>query len=185
MIPVTSPISNIFTHGLEVDKLVAEIDEITIKSGETLYPGSAVTLDTTVNGGVVKAAITDVKILGLAKINENAYSKEATGNLGGIYGSNKVSVVTKGIVTIGHSYYKNTAGATVTVKVYDDAATVGILSTTNPMTALAITNTGLITLASNAGTGGIYLATNTLNKIGFLLKAPTATDPRIQIYLDC
>ena len=185
MIPVTAPINNIFTHGFQVDKPVVEIDEIALSSTATIYSGNPVTLDTTTNLGVVKLAITDVKVLGLAKNNQNSYSAEANGDLGGIYGSGKMSVVCKGLVTLGHKYYRALDGSVVTVKCYDDAATVGILATTNPMTALAITNTGIVTLASNAGSGGIYLATNTLCKIGYLVKAPTATDPRIQIYLDC
>lgn len=185
MIPETSPIRNIFTHGMEVEKLVVEIDEVTLKAGSTIYPGQPVVLDTTALNGYVKLVITDVKVLGLAKSNQNTYATEATGEIGGIYGSNKMSVVCKGIVNIGHSYFRALDGSIVTVKGYDDTATTGILSTTNPMTALGITNTGLLTVAASAGSGGIYLATNTNCKVGYLLKAPTATDPRIQVYLDC
>jgi hypothetical protein len=179
MIPVSSPSNNIYLHAVQVDKPVLEIAELPVLStGTAINAGNGVVLDTTANGGKVILATADAKVLGLAKNAKNAYADETAGALGGIYGSGCMTVVSKGIVTLRHSYYQNTAGAIVTVKGYDDTAVTGILPATNPMIALYITAAGLVTTAA--------LAVGTTNcKIGFLLVPPTATNPAIQIYLDC
>jgi hypothetical protein len=167
MIPVTSPINNIYLHAVQVDKPILEINDIAVKSiaaGATVInAGNAVVLDTTANGGKVILATADAKVLGLAKNAMNSYIDETAGALGGIYGSGKMTVVTKGIVTLRHSYY---------------TAVTGILPATNPMIALYITAAGLVTTAA--------LAVGTSNcKIGYLINPPTATNPAIQIYVDC
>lgn len=191
MIPVTSPSNNlnIFLHAVQVDKPVLEIAEIPVKSiaaGATaINAGNAVVLDTTANGGKVILATADAKVLGLAKNSMNSYSDETSGStLGGIYGSGCMTVVTKGIVTLRHSYYQTASGTIVTVKGYDDTAVTGILPATNPMVALYITSAGVVTVAAGAvGTSNC--------KIGYLLVPPVAnlagvvTTPAIQIYLDC
>jgi hypothetical protein len=176
MIPVSVPISNIYLHGLQVDKHVVEIDEIAVSSTAVIYAGNAVVLDTTTNGGVVKiATTTSNKIMGLAKSSKNSYVDETKGDIGGIYGSNCMSVVCKGIVTVRHSYYLAVNGSIVTVKGYDDT---NITVATDPMTALYITSAGVITNTTGKAGSGAF-------SIGFLLQAPTAAQPAIQVYLDC
>jgi len=161
----------IFDHAIQVEKPLLESSDLAADATVTLFAGQPVRISAAL---AVVPVTTDVKVFGLSKVNKNAYVDETAGALGGIYGSGKVTVVNKGIVTLRHNYFQTNSGATATVYTFDE----GTLIAVAPMTALYASTVGNI--STSAGAAG-----TTNCKIGYVLVAPTATVKAMQIMLDC
>ncbi len=138
---------------INVDYKGIEIGELTGKTTETFVPGRPVTLNT--SDGQVIAAGAQSDVVGLVKeALISGVLDEVSGEFG-IYGSGRVSILTKGIVTVQNSVVDGTS-----YSVYDTALTY------SPLDKLYANSSGLIT---NAGTyTGI-----TRGYLGFVLVEPT------------
>jgi hypothetical protein len=171
MIPVSSPVNNSYLHGIQIDHPVLEISTLYAGSVNNMTAGQPVTLDATSGDdrGKIVAVSGNVKVLGLAKSNKNQYIDETLGYTG-IYGSGKMAVQCKGIVTVRPSYFLNPDDSVSTVMIWDGT----IVSGLNTMTKLYATAASLISTNAMSNT-----------YIGFVLKSPTASDFALQIYLDC
>jgi len=97
----------IFTHGINIEKALLEWNDATVTAAVTINAGGCVRLDSTTGPATLVPVTTDVKVLGLAKSNKNIYVDEVGGALGGIYGSGKMGVIIKGIVTLMSNYYQD------------------------------------------------------------------------------
>ena len=171
MIPVSSPVNASYLHGISIDHPILEISTIMAGSTNNITAGQPVTIDATngVDRGKIVLVTDNVKVLGLAKSNKNQFIDETLGYTG-IYGSGKMAVQCKGLVTVRPSYFALTDDSTVMIPCWDGT----IVSGLDPQTKLYATAAGLI--SANA-------LSNTY--IGFVIQAPTASDFALQIYLDC
>jgi len=165
MIPVSSK-QDLFIHGINVDKSILEFSDLPVDPNATINAGSPVTIDPTSNK--IVAVTSDVKCFGLSKSNKNAYVDETYGSFGA-YGSGRLTVVVKGIVTVRFNYFIDSSGALVTVKTFDDSKTYV------PMQELYVDSSGLIT--------NVNTLSNT--KLGYVLVPPTSTSKVMQFVLDC
>lgn len=165
MINETYIANNIFSNALQIDKPVLEFNDALVSPTFSIYCGNCVSLDA---GGAVVPATTNVKVLGLAKVNKNAYVDETAGALGGIYGSGKMGVVVKGIVTLRHNYFQSAStGAVTEVKTFAETSY-------TPMAAL-FQNAS----AQLSSSGAVSSVT-----VGFVL-AYSSTNKALQVFLDC
>jgi len=165
MIPVSTR-QSIFLHGINIDKPILEFADLAVDPTAEINAGSPVRVDPT--SGLVVAVTTNVKIAGLSKSNKNVYVDETFGSFGA-YGSGKLAFVVKGICTVRHNYFINSAGAIVTVKTFDDTQTYA------PMAPLYVDGNGLIT-NDNTFANSI---------LGYVLVKPTTANVALQFVLDC
>ena len=153
--------------------IVLEDGTRTKKAGVNVYEGTPLKLNS--SGELEPAGATD-KVYGICKLDSNAYRDFAFGEFGA-FGSGQLTVITRGIVTVGQSVYNQveidtsttTSSAPVTVKLYDDAKTYAVNE------PLYVDAAGLI---SNDGSGG----KNSL--FGKVLKTPTQTGGYLEIEVD-
>lgn len=107
---------------IESPFIILEDGTRTLKAGEKVYEGSPVSLDA--NGQIVKADGT-MKVFGVSKLDANDYRNFAFGEFGA-FGTQKLTVVCKGIVRVAASVYNkieidtsSTAVSPVTVPLFD------------------------------------------------------------------
>ena len=171
---------NILVHAVNIEKHVLEFDDMHAKhlsaGALPVNAGNAVTIDSYSNGGKLILATTDTKVFGISRMNMNSTCDEVTGATGGgTYGSGIMTIVCKGICTLRPGYFQNLKGEIIKIPSYDD---INITPTTDPMSDLYITSSGVITTVQGAvGTSKCW--------IGYLIIAPTTSNEAIQIYLDC
>jgi hypothetical protein len=143
------------------------------KVGAVVYEGTPLKLNA--SGELEPAGAAD-KVYGVSKLDSNSYRDFAFGEFGA-FGSGQLTVVTRGILTIGHSVYNQievdtsttTSSSPVTVKLYDDTKTYAVGE------PLYVDAAGLI---SNDGSGG----KNSL--FGKVLQTPTQTGGYLEIEVD-
>jgi len=141
-----------------------------VKSDAVIYSGRPVQL--TADG--VKEVDANVRPYGLAKANKNSYIDE-TSNSFGMYGSGKLTVVCNGIVEVSHNVYE-VGDTSVTVKVYDDAQSYNV----GDKLYVELTDAGKLGMITNQVSSGV----NDNTYLGIVTKAPSSSDPVMQIRLE-
>lgn len=147
----------------------------TKKSGELLYAGQPVTLDTST--GQLKAATATSKVYGLCKLDSNAFADFAFGEFGA-FGSGQLTVVIQGVLLLGQSVYNEievnssttTSSAPTTVKVYDDSKTYAVGD------ELYVDGTGLISNDNSAGKASL---------LGKVVSGPTLNGGFLEVEVNC
>jgi len=153
--------------GIEVKHPVYISVSLPPKSDAVLYAGRPVTLNA--NGEVVSVASNN-EVLGLVRVHKNSYVNEVSGDYG-MYGSGLVTVITSGLVEISPNYFTNADGSETTVANYEsDFLTASLMS----KVYVNLTNGTLTTVVD---------ASNNNTFVGYLIKKPTANDPRCLILL--
>lgn len=157
--------------GIEVKYPIYTQISLPPASAAVLYAGRPVTLNA--NGEVVSVS-QNVKVLGLVRCHKNQYANEVSNDYG-MYGSGLVSVITSGIVEVSPNYFTQADGSEVTVANYEnDFLTANLMAEVY----VNLTNGTLTTTKVNSGSGQ-----NDNTFVGYLIKKPTADDPRALILL--
>lgn len=160
--------------GIEVKSPISlQYAECIVKSDAVVYSGRPVTIS---NGELVPV-ITNVKALGLAKFNKNSYINEVIGAFG-MYGSGRGTVIISGIVDVSPNYFVQSDGSEISVANY----------TNDVIGAAEMSPLYIVTDGADAGKLTTVLVTNgagqnDATKIGYLLVAPSATNPIAKILL--
>ena len=137
------------------------------KADAVLYAGRPVTLDA---DGYVVPVTSNVEVLGLVKVHKNQYVNEVSNDYG-MYGSGLVTVVLNGLVEISPNYFTAADGSEIVVPNYeDDFLTAPLMS----KIYVNLTN-GTLTTVSDESNSNTF--------VGYLLRRPTADDPRCLILL--
>jgi hypothetical protein len=138
------------------------------KSDAVLYAGRPVTLN---SDGEVVPVTSNTEVLGLVKVHKNSYVNEVSGDYG-MYGSGQVTVIVSGLVEIAPNYFTAADGSEVVVDNYEnDFLTASLM-------AKVYVNVTKGTLTTSVTNG-----TNEKTFVGYLLRKPTADDPRCLILL--
>jgi len=154
--------------GIEVKHPVYISVSLPPKSDAVLYAGRPVTLNA--NGEVVPVT-SNVEVLGLVRVHKNSYVNEVSDDYG-MYGSGLVTVVVSGLVEIAPNYFTNADGSETVVANYeDDFLTASLMSK-----VYVDVSKGTLTTVVTDGT-------NEKTFVGYLLRKPTADDPRCLILL--
>lgn len=159
--------------GIEVKSPVSvQYAESPVNSSAVIFSGRPVTLN---SSGELVALVENKKALGLAKFNKNTYIDETMGAWG-MYGSRKGTVIVQAIVDISPNYFVAADGVETVVANYT-----ADLLTAAPMSAVYVVTSGtdagkLTTILVESETGQ-----NDLTKVGYLLVAPSETNPIARI----
>jgi len=164
---------------LNFKRKVLEDCERDVDSSATIYMGRPVKLDS--DGDVVEAINTDL-VYGLAEGDKNTYRDDTYGEFAA-FGSGKMGVAKRGIVTIEPSVYETVAGAT-TIYPYDENLTYAVQDKLYANASGLVSNASVQNFSADGAVDGVsqYICTNFLGRV---VKAPTSTDPKMDIDLMC
>jgi hypothetical protein len=153
--------------GIEVKHPVYISLSLPPASDAVLYAGRPVTLNA--NGEVVPVT-SNTEVLGLVRVHKNQYVNEVSNDYG-MYGSGLVTVVVSGLVEISPNYFTAADGSEIVVANYENDFL------TAPLMAKVYVNltNGTLTTVSNDSNSNTF--------VGYLLRKPTADDPRCLILL--
>ena len=146
-----------------------EIGDLPVATAATIYEGTPVCLDAT---GYVTEVVTDVKVLGLSKVDKNSY-RDLTGvdgmGDGGAYGSKKITVIMgPAEVQLYPSWYEQVDGTEVKVDIWT--------GTFDYNTELYVTTGGQI-----CGSGDAVGTTNC--NFGRVVEPPTVANGGVMVVL--
>ena len=160
---------------LNFKRKVLEDCERNVNASATIYNGRPVKLNS--SGEVVEAVNTDL-VYGLSEGDKNIYRDDTYGEFAA-FGSGKMGVAKKGILTVEPSVYDTQSGST-TIYPYDETLTYAVQD------KLYASSAGLITNAAvgNVSVDGTSMYTVT-NFLGRVVKAPSGTDTKMDIDLMC
>lgn len=164
---------------LNFKRKVLEDCERNVNASATIYSARPVYLNS--NGEVVNATDRDL-VYGLSEGDKNVYRDDTYGEFAA-FGSGKMGVARKGIVTVEPSVYDTVSGTT-TIYPYNENLTYVVEDKLFCDSNGLISNAAVQSFEANGIVDGIsqYLLTNFLGRV---LKVPTATDFKMDIDLQC
>lgn len=136
-------------------------------TGVELFAGRPVTLN---SEGKVVPVTQNTEVLGLVRAHKNKFVNEVSNDYG-MYGSGLISVVLSGIVEVYPNYFTNPDGSETVVPNYEnDLLNASLMS----KIYVNLTNGTLTTVVD---------ANNDKTLVGYLLRKPTADNPKALILL--
>lgn len=164
---------------LNFKRKVLEDCERNVNASATIYNGRPVYLNS--NGEVVNAVNTNL-VYGLSQGDKNIYRDDTYGEFAA-FGSGKMGVAKKGIVTVEPSVYDTVSGAT-TIYPYNENLTYAIQDKLYADSNGLISNAAVQKFDADSSVDGVsqYICVNFLGRV---VKAPSATDTKMDIELMC
>lgn len=160
---------------LNFKRKLLEDCERNVNAAATIYAGRPVYLNAA--GEVVNAVNTNV-VYGLSEGDKNIYRDDTYGEFAA-FGSGKMGVAKKGIVTIEPSVYDIVSGTT-TIYPYDNTKTYAVQDRLYVNSAGLVTNEAVANVVVD-GTS-MYVVTNFLGRV---ISAPSGVNTKMDIDLNC